>query len=301
MAIGGGIDLRGTITASNWGIFAGNAALSMYNFLTRPGTGGGSPATGMGTSAIAPSTPGYLSRAWTTTKHGVVSGLYDGAGTVLYSIPLYGMYKTASRLVDLGDKVRTLVGPVYELHRLYDAANGDFSETAHDLTLFTASAAIGFLVPGETPFLSRTTESLPEAPADVPPPEVGSPTAEPGQWMPVNESMSARALAYQIQIGGRAGEAYVVNGVKFDSFEDGMLLDGKGPGYARFVRDGVFRDWWRGADEFVRRAHSQFRAAGPTPIRWLFAEDLAAAATRALFGDAGITWIEIVVEPPVTH
>jgi len=37
--------------------------------------------------------------------------------------------------------------------------------------------------------------------------------------------MSGRAAAYQSQIAGRAGESYLVNGVKFDGFEAGTLLE----------------------------------------------------------------------------
>ena len=47
--------------------------------------------------------------------------------------------------------------------------------------------------------------------------------------------MSARTAAYQTQITGQTGQAYIVNGVKFDGYTDGMLLDAKGPGYATFL------------------------------------------------------------------
>jgi hypothetical protein len=52
--------------------------------------------------------------------------------------------------------------------------------------------------------------------------------------------MSRRAARYQQQISGRpVDEAYWVGGthskaggVKFDGFQDGVLLEAKGPGYA---------------------------------------------------------------------
>ena len=44
-----------------------------------------------------------------------------------------------------------------------------------------------------------------------------------GQWHNVNETMSARARAYQQQITGRYGQAYIVEGVKFDGVAAGFL------------------------------------------------------------------------------
>lgn len=119
--------------------------------------------------------------------------------------------------------------------------------------------------------------------------------SEPGQWMPVKESMSARAAAYQARITGRPGEAYVVKGVKFDGFSDGILRETKGPGYERFVKDGAYRPWWRGADSLVNQAQRQLSAAEGVPIRWEFAEKAAANATRSLFQQRGVSGIDIVV------
>ncbi len=118
-----------------------------------------------------------------------------------------------------------------------------------------------------------------------------------GRWTKVVESMPKRARAFQARVTGRVGEAFVVGGVKFDGFIDGVLLEVKGPGYANFVKNGEFANWFQGAEELVEQARRQLRAAGGTPIRWHFAEESAAEATRSLFNRWRIAGIDIVVTP----
>lgn len=115
-----------------------------------------------------------------------------------------------------------------------------------------------------------------------------------GRWIQVAESMSGRAAAYQAQITGRAGQAFVVNGVKFDGFANGVLQEAKGPGYAAFVKDGAFQPWFRGAADLVSQAQRQLSAAGGARIHWYFAEESAANATRALFKARQIQGIDII-------
>lgn len=110
-----------------------------------------------------------------------------------------------------------------------------------------------------------------------------------GQWARVAESMSARALACQGRITGRAGEAFIRGGVKFDGIANGVLLEAKGPGYASFVRNGSFQPWFSGAKGLVSQAQRQLAAAGGSPIQWHFVEEAAANATRALFQQRGIS------------
>ncbi len=117
-----------------------------------------------------------------------------------------------------------------------------------------------------------------------------------GSWVTVSERMSARALSYQTQVGGRAGQAYVVGGVKFDAMVGGQLVDAKGPGYARFTKNGEFAKWYSGARALVQQAQRQMVAAKGTPINWKFAEEEAATATRSLFARENITGISISVE-----
>ena len=104
-------------------------------------------------------------------------------------------------------------------------------------------------------------------------------------------------MAEVAHAGHHHGEAFVVGGVKFDGFIDGVLLEVKGPGYANFVKNGEFARWFRGAGQLVEQAERQLRAAGGTPIRWHFAEESAAEATRSLFLRERIFGIEIVVTP----
>jgi hypothetical protein len=128
---------------------------------------------------------------------------------------------------------------------------------------------------------------------------VPGPEAEPGAWATVGESMSARAAAYQEQITGvSASESYVVNGVKFDGYSDGVLQDAKGPGYANFVTNGEFDDWYQGQNELASQAERQLSAADGIPITWSVAQQSAAEAIQNLFADRGISGINVVYIPP---
>ncbi|MGW1199545.1 polymorphic toxin-type HINT domain-containing protein [Streptomyces sp. NPDC002536] len=120
----------------------------------------------------------------------------------------------------------------------------------------------------------------------------------PGNWGTVNEAMSERAAEYQAKVTGVPnGFGYKVNGVKFDGFRDGVLLDAKGPGYATFTKDGRFRSWYNGADSLADQAQRQLNAAGGKSITWHVAEGDAVTAMRNLFADRGITGINIVHTP----
>ena len=122
-------------------------------------------------------------------------------------------------------------------------------------------------------------------------------TGGPGAFMNVSESMSPQAAAYQARAAGtNVGSAYVVNGVKFDGYANGMLIDAKA-GYAQFVKNGQFQPWFNGADGLAAQAQRQISAANGAPIQWRFAEEAAANATRNLFQQRGITGIDIVHFP----
>ena len=122
--------------------------------------------------------------------------------------------------------------------------------------------------------------------------------AGPGAWGSAAEAMSGRAAAYQSQITGRAaGSVYRVNGVKFDGFANGVLQEAKGPGYAKFVRNGQFQPWFSGADGLASQAQRQLSAAGGTPITWSVAEADAATAINNLFVSRGISGIDVVHVP----
>ena len=118
-----------------------------------------------------------------------------------------------------------------------------------------------------------------------------------GTWVQVDESMSDRARDYQTQITGVTGQAYVVNGVKFDgvSTDGTTLLDAKGPGYENFVGDdGQFKSWYNGQYDLVDQAQRQLVAAQGQPIQWSVAEPTAATAIRNLLSSQGITGITVV-------
>jgi hypothetical protein len=120
----------------------------------------------------------------------------------------------------------------------------------------------------------------------------------PGGWSSVSESMSARAADYQARVTGvPSGTGYVVSGVKFDGYRNGVLLDAKGPGYAKFVKNGRFRPWYNGAGDLASQARRQLNAAGGTPITWYVAEEDAVGAMRNLFVDRGISGINIEYMP----
>jgi hypothetical protein len=137
-----------------------------------------------------------------------------------------------------------------------------------------------------------------------------SPAPGPGQWGPAEESMSARARAYQEQISGHsAAEAYWLGGVgrknggvKFDGFKDGVLLEAKGPGYANKFLDTLEpRPWFEpsGAKALVDQAKRQLEATMKTgtPIRWHVAEEKVADAIRLLFKRERVIGVEVVHTP----
>ncbi len=119
----------------------------------------------------------------------------------------------------------------------------------------------------------------------------------PGKWKKSTESMSARAAGYQGRITGKPGEVYRVNGIKFDGYKGGTLLDAKGPGYANFVKGGRFQPWFDGAEKMVIEARNQLRAANGVPITWHVAEQDALDAIRNLFRDEGISGINLTYTP----
>src|SRR5215469_37472 len=93
---------------------------------------------------------------------------------------------------------------------------------------------------------------------------------EPGAWSAESESMSDSAAQYQEQITGHTtDEVYRVGDVKFDGYQDGKLLDAKGPGYQKFFdSNGDPKPWWNGAKSLVDQAERQVAAANGTPIEW---------------------------------
>ncbi len=139
-----------------------------------------------------------------------------------------------------------------------------------------------------------------------------APADGPGQWGLAQESMSPRARHYQEQITRHsADDAYWIGGVgrnsggvKFDGFENGVLLEAKGPGYAnKFLDDLRPKVWFEksGAKALVEQARRQLRASHGTgaSIRWHIAEQKTAEAIRELFRANDIEGIEVAFTPPL--
>ncbi len=120
-----------------------------------------------------------------------------------------------------------------------------------------------------------------------------------GQWKTVNESMSDFSRAYQKQITGQEGMAWVQNGVKFDGMKDGVLLDAKGK-YAQFINKntGEFYDWFSGKQSLIDEAIRQIDASEGAKIQWYFAEKETLDVVQDLFMDEGITGIDLIFEAP---
>lgn len=136
-----------------------------------------------------------------------------------------------------------------------------------------------------------------------------SPAGGPGQWGPAKESMTPHARRYQEQITEHTGaDAYwvggmstQVGGVKFDGFKNGVLLEAKGPGYAKFFEDLAPKDWFRhsGAQGLIGQAERQakkVRGMG-IPIEWHVAEKQAADAIQRLLRNARVEGIKVVHTP----
>lgn len=120
-----------------------------------------------------------------------------------------------------------------------------------------------------------------------------------GKW--VSESTagwSGRAKFFQETITGvRAGNAFEVNGVKFDGLVNGVLVEAKSS-YDGFVnKSGQFSDWFTGKADLIDQARRQIGAADGAKIEWHFATEKSMNATKDLFAKEGIEGIEFVHSP----
>jgi len=104
--------------------------------------------------------------------------------------------------------------------------------------------------------------------------------------------MSEAAGAFQVSQGGRAGQAYLLNGVHFDAYANGALIEAKGS-YAQFVKNGEFASWFTGKAGLVDQATRQLNAAGNTPVVWRVADAATQKAIQKAFGDAGIKGVKV--------
>jgi hypothetical protein len=130
------------------------------------------------------------------------------------------------------------------------------------------------------------------------------PPAGPGQWTKKLERMSDEARRYQSQITG-APEGWVYrlrtgpgpkDYVDFDGFQNGVLLEVKGPGYKKLLQKMHGKPWFEGVDEMLDQAERQLRAARGAPIRWYFAEREVADVMRELLGKKYPGSIEVIAK-----
>ncbi|NOJ98831.1 hypothetical protein HMI51_38705 [Corallococcus coralloides] len=138
-----------------------------------------------------------------------------------------------------------------------------------------------------------------------PPP--ASSSGGPGKWVQVNESMSDRARDYQAQVtGAPKGSAYRLKvgdeEVDFDGYDlvDDLLLEAKGAGYAKFIKDNMeLKDFYRGFDKVLAQAVRQSRLAQGKRIRWIVAEKRFADLLRKAFDALELDTIEVVHISPI--
>jgi hypothetical protein len=126
------------------------------------------------------------------------------------------------------------------------------------------------------------------------------PVGGPGQWEYKKEGMKPPARKYQAQISGAPEDyCYTIGKVRFDGYKNGVLLEAKGPGYAKQIGNAVENNgWYEGFGEMVKQAERQIQAAKGTPIEWHFAEKEAADFVRELFQKAGFEEIRVIHTPP---
>jgi hypothetical protein len=121
-----------------------------------------------------------------------------------------------------------------------------------------------------------------------------------GTWQRAGFKDSRRARDYNLQITGVPSTfTYEVNDYAFDGrAPDGTLLMTFAPGYAENIgRDGLLSADWEGTDLLLDNADQQIRAAGSTPIRWVFAEPEAAEAAAKTLQARGLRNIATVSVP----
>jgi hypothetical protein len=124
-----------------------------------------------------------------------------------------------------------------------------------------------------------------------------------GKWITTSESMSDAAKSYQSLITGKpANSSYLLNGVKFDGYNNGILIDTKSKGYRNFINpnSGEFQDWFKnsstGGKGLVEQGRRQVAASGGAKIQWYFEDQVSLEATKKLLVDEGFP-IEYIHRP----
>jgi hypothetical protein len=87
-----------------------------------------------------------------------------------------------------------------------------------------------------------------------------------------------------------------LNGVKFDGMMEGVLIEVKGPGYLKFLKENEFVEWFRGRSGLLEQARNQLTAAQGAPVVWHVAEEAFARKLRQIFSDLELD-IRVVFTP----
>jgi hypothetical protein len=161
-----------------------------------------------------------------------------------------------------------------------------------------AEGVIVALAPNAVAMTARGNSGGEEG-AKAPPPR----SEGPGEWVQAGEGMPEQARRYQAQVTG-APEGYVYRVklgdkyVKFDGFDQGVLLETKATGYAQWVTKKLdFLGNFQGRLQMLDQAQRQVEAANGRPVRWIVAEEKLAGALRLLFENNNLP-IEVIHVPP---
>ncbi|GII26491.1 golvesin C-terminal-like domain-containing protein [Planosporangium mesophilum] len=137
------------------------------------------------------------------------------------------------------------------------------------------------------------------------PPE-GSTDGGPGKWVKQTRGGSDESKAYQEKVTGvERGSEYEVNGVRFDGYDNGTLLEAK-DNYLSFLDENGEWKWFfknatrkgsktSGYEDLVNEARGQLAASGDTPITWKVSDLRLKAAFEKMFRDERITGITVDV------
>jgi Restriction endonuclease fold toxin 5 len=295
----------------------GNLAKGVVTAKISPGDALGLAEVALYDAAFPNETAGFRSRvangpaSITEEAEGFAAELYnDALGQVQTGVALApyltgpaGSVLGASGIPELIERAKIDIDP-----RL--AQGADIADKT-SAAVQTALAAVSL---GDTlteRLVGRTIIPDPEPPINEPPPNELPPgeapprppdaalhnhPPPPGDWQQIKESMSKRARDYQEQITGRRDQAYVANGVKFDGVANGRYLEAKGPGYAKFVKNGAFRRWFTGKG-LLKQAKAQTEAAQGVPIEWHVADEEFVPVIRQLLEDKGFGGIDVIFTP----
>jgi hypothetical protein len=162
-----------------------------------------------------------------------------------------------------------------------EAGNVEFIKTSYN-----AVEKVISLVGVASSLMMTSLEAVQAAPRS-PRPISDAFNQQPGKWLPDFEAglnMSDEAAAYQSRVcNADRGMGYYRNGVQYDGFERGTLLDAKYyPDGGSMSRSLARNSWWAG-NRALEQAARQLKGARGIPIEWRVAGQTAAQQLEKLF------------------